>query len=120
MNTRVRFLADENFRLAIVQGVRRFQPNIDILTITNAGMSGALDPQVRLFAAQEGRVLLSHDVHTMPLHFATMRQEGQQSAGVILIPQLIGYHESIEAIALVWEASAPEDWVDVLDYLPWH
>ena len=119
MKTPIRFLADENFRLPIVQGVRRLHPNIDILTITSVGMSGISDPLVLAFAAQEGRILLSHDVNTMPLHFANMLIQGQHSPGVILIQQLIGYNEAIEAIYLVWEASAPEDWIDVLDFLPW-
>jgi predicted nuclease of predicted toxin-antitoxin system len=119
MINRVRFLTDENFRLPIVQGIRKLQPSIDILTISDAGLSGTPDPDVLVFAAQEGRVLLSHDVNTMTLHFANMLNQGQQSAGVILIRQTISYHRAIEAIYLVWAASAPEDWVNVLDFLPY-
>jgi predicted nuclease of predicted toxin-antitoxin system len=72
----VRFLSDENFRSAIVQGLRRRQPNIDIVTLQDAGFIGQNDPSILAHAAQMDRVLISHDVNTMPIHFTNHLANG--------------------------------------------
>lgn len=45
------------------------------------------DDQVLTLAAESQRVLVSHDVGTMPAHFRAFRDAGNHSAGVFLIPQ---------------------------------
>jgi predicted nuclease of predicted toxin-antitoxin system len=57
-----RFLADENFNNQIVRGILRQSPNIDIMRIQDVDLSGADDPTVLAWAAQEGRIVLTHDV----------------------------------------------------------
>jgi hypothetical protein len=49
-------------------------------------LAGLDDPTVLGIAAEEGRWLVSHDVNTMPEHFARF-VETRTSAGVILISQ---------------------------------
>lgn len=56
--------ADENFNNDIVRGLRRRMPELDIVRIQDAGLSGADDPTVLEWAAREGRILLTHDVST--------------------------------------------------------
>ena len=55
-------VADENFNHKIVRGVLRRKPEVDIVRIQDVGLSGADDPSVLEWAAQEDRVLLTHDV----------------------------------------------------------
>lgn len=61
----LRFAADENFNNNIIRGLLRQHPELDIVRIQDVGLSGADDPTVLEWAAQEGRVLLTHDVATM-------------------------------------------------------
>lgn len=61
----LRFAADENFNNDIVRGLRRRMPDLDIVRVQEAGLSGAIDTDVLEWAAREGRVLLTHDV-SMP------------------------------------------------------
>jgi predicted nuclease of predicted toxin-antitoxin system len=61
----LRLAADENLNYDIVRGVLRHDPQIDVVRVQDAGMSGADDPAVLEWAAREGRVLLTHDVATM-------------------------------------------------------
>ena len=58
MSGTLRFLADEDFDNDIVRGMLRRLPNLDIVRAQDVGLSGALDPRVLEWAAQEGRVLL--------------------------------------------------------------
>ena len=60
--------ADENFNNDIVRGLLRRKPDLDIVRVQDAGLSGADDPTVLEWAAQERRVLLTHDVSTITHH----------------------------------------------------
>jgi len=59
------FLADENFNNQIVRGVLRHSPNVDIVRVQDVGLSGVDNPTVLEWAAQEERIVLTHDVATM-------------------------------------------------------
>jgi predicted nuclease of predicted toxin-antitoxin system len=61
----IRFLADENFNGRILRGVRRERPDTDIVRVQDTVIYQAADPQVLEWAAQTGRVLLTHDIETM-------------------------------------------------------
>lgn len=49
---------DENFNNNIVRGLLRRNPDLNIVRIQDVGLSGADDPTILEWAAQEGRVLL--------------------------------------------------------------
>ena len=68
MSVTLRFLADEDFVNDIIRGMLRRLPGLDIVRAQDVGLSGALDPVVLEWAAQEGRVLLTRDVSTMTAH----------------------------------------------------
>ena len=65
----LKLAADENFNNDIVRGLLRRRPTLDIVRIQDIGLSGANDPKVLDWAAQENRVLLTHDVSTIT-HYA--------------------------------------------------
>lgn len=56
------FLADENFDGNIVRGLLRRQPALDLVRVQDTSLSGADDPTVLEWAAQSGRILLTHDI----------------------------------------------------------
>jgi len=59
-----RFLADENFNLDIVAGLRRAQSGIDILTAPEAGILHWLDPDVLRWASDGLRSMIAFCSHT--------------------------------------------------------
>jgi hypothetical protein len=67
------------------------------------------DLTVLHLAAQDGRILASHDISTMPEAFAQYRQGGQ-SPGVLLVPQLWPLAEAIEQLMMIWELSEANEW----------
>jgi Domain of unknown function (DUF5615) len=79
----IRFLADADLDYAIVQGVRRREPAIDFKSANDAGLEGSPDVGVLEVAAEEGRVLVSHDKGAMPIHFAARSHHGLKSPGVL-------------------------------------
>jgi hypothetical protein len=72
-----RFQADADLNEDIVTAVLRREPEIDFHTADEAGLRGLPDNAVLALAAQENRILISHDRRTMSRHFAEIhrRQE---------------------------------------------
>jgi predicted nuclease of predicted toxin-antitoxin system len=78
----VKFMADENFKSAIVRGLLRQQPNCDIVRVQDVGLAGADDPKILAWAAQSNRVLLTHDVKTITRYAYDRIRAGQEMPGV--------------------------------------
>lgn len=114
---RLRFLADEDLKHAIRDGVVRIEPAVDFLSAESAGMKGLRDAEVLALAAREGRILISHDFESMPGHFRDFATH-QESPGVFLIAQNVPVAVAIEMIVEIWAASETEEWANRLTYLP--
>ncbi|MGO8813483.1 MAG: DUF5615 family PIN-like protein [Terriglobia bacterium] len=114
---KIKFLADENLRRAIVLGLRRREPSASFLQAFEARTAGRDDPTVLQIAAEQNRILVSHDVRTMPEHFRSFITR-HESPGVILIPQKLPLGTAIEDILTIWLASEAEEWVNQIRFLP--
>jgi hypothetical protein len=90
----------------------------DFLTAQAAGLRGMRDPEILALAVERQRVLVSHDVGTMPAHFRAVRNAGKHSSGVFLIPQSLDVASAIDELVLIWLASEASDWEDRLVWLP--
>ena len=103
-----RLLADADLNVAIVAGVVRRNIEIDFKRAEDVPLEGLKDPVVLGVAAQERRVLVSHDVSTIPSHLWEFVRE-RSSPGVILIPQELSIGKAIENILLICEACDPRE-----------
>jgi hypothetical protein len=68
-------------------------------------------------AAREGRLLVTHDRHTMHWEFAQFLST-QISPGVVLISQDLQLSIAVEELLLLWEASEAEEWVNSIFSVP--
>src|SRR5699024_3427222 len=82
---RPRFLADENIDLDLVLGLRRRLEGIDIVRVQDAGLRTLGDPPILQWAADEGRILISHDLKTIPGFAGERLTAGLPMPGVILL-----------------------------------
>ena len=115
----VRFLADEDLDVGIIQGLRSREPAIDILDVKTAGLRGTKDPALLELAAQQGRIMISHDRETMTQHFCERLDAGKPAPGLFIVPQqpsAVG--PIIESLLLVWAASQAEEWRSQIVFLP--
>jgi predicted nuclease of predicted toxin-antitoxin system len=81
----LKILVDENFDNTIVRGLFRRNPMLDMVRVQDVGLSGKDDPTVLEWAAQEGRILLTHDVATITRYAYDRVRQGQSMPGVIEI-----------------------------------
>jgi predicted nuclease of predicted toxin-antitoxin system len=114
---KVRFQADADLNQDIVQAIRRREPTVDFQTAHEAGLAGLHDTIILERAAQEGRIVVSHDRRTMPHHFATFIAS-QTSTGVIIVPKSLSIRQVLNDLLLIWEASEAEERVNQIDSLP--
>ena len=111
-------VSDENFNNDIVRGLLRRNPSLDIVRVQDVGLRGEEDPVILEWAAQEGRILLTHDAATMA-HFAYERvRAGKSMPGVIEVPDDLPIGDAIEDILLIAEYSDKGEWESQVVYLP--
>lgn len=114
----LRFLADENFKGDIVRGLLRRQPDLSVVRVQDVGLSGADDATILRWAAEEDRIVLTHDRATMP-HFANERVlAGQPMPGLFVIPRRLSVREAIDELLLTAACSTPAEWSGIVLYLP--
>src|SRR5215211_5707626 len=98
-------VSDENFNNDIVRGLLRRKPDLDIVRVQDVGLRGEEDPVILEWAAQEGRVLLTHDAATMT-YFAYERvRVGKPMPGVIEVADDLPIGKVVEDILLLAEYS---------------
>lgn len=118
MTAAIRFLCDEDFDNDILRGVLRRMPELDIVRAQDVGLSAAKDAAVLEWAAQEGRVVLTHDVSTMTAHAAARVSGGLPMPGVFAVSQSLAIGKAIEEILLLAECSLAGEWEGQVRYLP--
>lgn len=111
-------LADENLHGAIVRGLIRRQPDLDIVRVQDVGLSGADDPTVLEWAAQNARLLLTHDVTTITLFAYERVAQGLAMPGVIEVKRTGGHGQAIDEILLIVECSLPNEHEGSVLYIP--
>lgn len=114
---RVRFQADADLNHVIVKATLRREPGIDFQTAHAASLAGKRDQEVLAIAASLGRVLVTHDRKTMPIHFATFITQ-QTSCGVLIVSRKMPVVQVAEDLLLIWTATDAEEWMNRLFSLP--
>jgi hypothetical protein len=112
------FALDENFNLHIVSGVLRRDPTVDMLRVQDAGLEGADDPTVLEWAANEGRVLLTHDVNTLTRFAYERAAQGLAMPGVFEVSLRVPISVAIEDILLLAACSLEHEWEGQVNYIP--
>jgi len=112
------FLADENFHGHVVDGLIRRCPDIDMVRVQDTGLDGADDEEVLEWAATNGRLLLTHDVRTMPKYAFERVMAGRPMAGVFVVAGDATRRRIVEDILLIAQCSTPEEWQNRVTFLP--
>lgn len=113
----IRFQADVHLPQIILHAACRREPALSFQTAEAAGLGGLPDPDALDRAAEEGRVLVTHDLQTMPRHFAEFITT-RQSAGLLLIPPSLPLASAVDDLLLIWSTMDAEEWINLMWYLP--
>ena len=114
----IRFLADENLDRDIVVGLQRQVENLDFVRVQDVGLRTASDPAVLQWAADQARVLVTHDAATVPDFAYERMAAGLPMPGVLVVRWTLPVSVAIDELALIAEASAAAEWNKRVVYLP--
>ena len=110
MTQLVKYYLDEHVARAVASGLR--QRGVDVLTVPEANMMGALDEKHLEHALAESRVLFTQDEDFLRLH-----AKGQTHAGIAYAPQGTGVGAIVRGLMLIHQVLDAEDMAAHLEYL---
>ena len=114
----IRFLTDEDFKSAILEGVRSRLPNLDIIRVQDAGLRTLRDEVILEFAASEDRIVLSHDLKTIRTHATSRLLSDKPMSGLFLIRQNFPIGRAVDEIVMIAVCSRDDEWHGAIEYLP--
>ncbi|MGF1601082.1 MAG: DUF5615 family PIN-like protein [Thermosynechococcaceae cyanobacterium] len=102
----------------IVRGLFLRQPTLDLLRVQDVGLREADDPAILDWAANNERILLTHDRATLP-DFAYERLTRRESmAGVFVANDRTPVRQIIDELLLLNNWSEQAEWQSLVLYLP--
>jgi hypothetical protein len=114
----LQFLADENFNDHIIDGISRISSATDIVRAREVGLTAAPDPAILEWAAQEARIVLTHDAKTLAPTAQERVEANLSMPGVFIVKRRISIRILAEEIVILAECSLPGEWEGQVRYLP--
>jgi predicted nuclease of predicted toxin-antitoxin system len=114
----LRVLADENLDGDLLRGIRRELPTIDLVRVQDVGLMGKDDPIILEWAAEQGRILITHDAQTMTKYAYERVQASKAMPGVIELRMDAPIGILIEHIVLAVQLWTEEELDSNVFYLP--
>lgn len=114
----IRLLVDENFNNDAIYGLREKNPYLDVVRVQDVGLSGATDAEILEWAAQERRVLLSHDVATVPAEAWRRVADGRAMAGAVVVRQQVSVGQLVRALEVLVTCTDAEELDGKVMHLP--
>lgn len=114
----LRLLADENLNHDLIRGVLRRLPSLDLVRVQDVGLREVDDVGVLEWAARERRIILTHDVNTMPAFAFERIRRSQAMPGLFVVRQQAALVSVIADILLIAECSDSSEYDSQVIYLP--
>ena len=109
---------DEDFDNRVLSGLLLRKPELDILRVQDTELSGMKDPVMLEWAAQTGRVLLTHDKNTISKYAYERVRNGQPMPGVIMVKRFVPIGLVIEDVLILLELTSEGEWVNQVKHVP--
>jgi len=114
----LRLLIDENFNQHILRGLRLRIPALDYMIVQETAMQGMKDQPLLREAAVLHRVLVTHDLKTIPRHAYERVAAGELMLGIIAVPDDLPIGQAIEQLHIVVECAEGNELENQVLYLP--
>ena len=114
----MRLLTDENFNGSILRGLTRRLPDLDIVRVQDVGLMHADDPTILEWAANEKRILLTHDVATIIMYANARIVQGLPMPGVVEVIATAPIGQVIDDLELFIMCSQPHEYKNQILYIP--
>lgn len=114
----MRFAADENFNGRVLKGLLTRLPDLELVRVQDTVMVHASDPDLLDWLASENRILLTHDVETIPGFAYERVRAGLPFPGVIEVRMTVRMGQILDELEIILGAGKPEDFENIIRYVP--
>lgn len=113
-----RFLADENLNNDLLRALLRRLPDLDIIRVQDTAIAGADDPALLAWAADAGRILLTHDARTIPGYAYARLRAALPLPGVVVVAASTDLGAALDDLLTLIAASRDDEWPDQVRFVP--
>jgi hypothetical protein len=114
----LRLVTDNDFDERIVSGLLSRRPALDIIHVRDVGLRTAKDPAILAWAAEQRRILLTHDRQTMPDHAYERVRASLLMPGVFVVDKSGNSGTIIDELLMADEITEPADWTNQVEFFP--
>lgn len=114
----LRFLADHNFSEIVIAQVLTVLPDLDLVRARDIGMARTPDSDILEWAANYGRIVLTHDLKTMVPEAWVRVAAGLAMPGVLAVTLVTPYHIARDDIVLSSLYGRESEWANQVRYSP--
>jgi hypothetical protein len=114
----LRLLIDQDLDHVILRGLLLRVPNLDVITAHQVGLSNASDPEVLAWAAEQERILVTHDRRTMPYYATSRIARAEKVAGVVVVSRQLPISQVINDLQIIVLCSDMIEWENIVKHLP--
>ncbi|MBR8839719.1 MAG: DUF5615 family PIN-like protein [Stigonema ocellatum SAG 48.90 = DSM 106950] len=111
-------LTDENFNGSILRGLIRRLPKLDVVRIQDVGLIHADDRTILEWAANEQRILLTHDVATITVYAYERIKNGLPMPGIVEVIATAPIGQIIDDLYLFVCCSQPDEYEGQILFIP--
>lgn len=114
----IRLAADENFNGDVLDQLQKRNPQIDVVRVQDTPLRAAIDPDMLQWAAQEDRILLTHDVQTVTKYAYDRVRAGLPMPGIVEVNNGTPIGRIVEDLLLFVECSTAGEYANRILYIP--
>jgi hypothetical protein len=114
----LRLLTDENVDHRIVRALLRRLPALDWISVQSSGMTGFSDDWILEYASSEGRIVITHDIRTMPAHATDRIKKNLYLPGLIVVPDTLDIATAVNDLEVLIECVTEDEFQNRIYFLP--
>jgi hypothetical protein len=114
------YLLDENVDPSLRTALHQRWPDMLVWRVGDPGAPehGTPDPEILLWCEAHGVALITNNRASMPVHLRDHLVVGRHVPGIFVLNADLSLGEIVDELALIWLASKPEIYFDLLNFLP--
>lgn len=116
----IKYLLDENVNPRLGKALKRHTPEMAVWQVGDPGTPPlhTLDPDILIWCEANGFTLVTNNRASMPTHLRDHLGAGRHMPGIFILNPNMTIGETVDELTLIWGASEPDEYYDLLHYLP--
>jgi Domain of unknown function (DUF5615) len=114
----LRLLSDENLNGDIIRGLFLRKPDLDLIRVQDVGLIEIEDPAILAWAAENQRIVITHDRATMPDFAYERLVRGEIMSGMFVVNDRMPIRQAIDELLLLIDCTEQTEWKETVLYIP--